>query len=49
VVFGASCDTEDEALADYEAVKDFYIQSGLIDTYDSRGAAAVVTRHTVRS
>jgi hypothetical protein len=41
VVFGASCDTEDEALADYEAVKDFYVQSGLIDTYD----AAVISRH----
>jgi len=39
VVFGASCDTEDEA--DYEAVKDFYVQSGLNDTYD----AAVISRH----
>lgn len=42
VVFGASYDTEDDAVADYEAVKDLYVQSGLIDTYD----AAVVTRHT---
>lgn len=42
VVFGARYDTEDDAVADYEAVKDFYEQSGLIDTYD----AAVISRHT---
>jgi uncharacterized membrane protein len=42
VVFGASYGSEDDAVADYEAVKDFYEQSGLIDTYD----AAVISRHT---
>ena len=40
-VFGASYGSEDDAVADYEAVKDFYEQSGLIDTYD----AAVISRH----
>ena len=42
VVFGARYDTEDDAVADYEAVKDFYVESDLIDTYD----AAVISRHT---
>ena len=42
VVFGASYGSQDDAVADYEAVKDFYEESGLIDTYD----AAVVSRHT---
>jgi len=41
VVFGASYSSEDDAVADYEAVKDFYQESGLIDTYD----AAVISRH----
>jgi uncharacterized membrane protein len=41
VVFGASYSTEADAVADYEAVKDFYEVSGLIDTYD----AAVISRH----
>ena len=41
VVFGASYSTEADAVADYEAVKDFYEVSGLIDTYD----AAVSSRH----
>ena len=41
LVFGAQYDTEDNAVADYEAVKDFYVQSGLIDTYD----AAVIAKH----
>jgi UDP-glucose 4-epimerase len=27
IVFGARYDTEDDAVADYEAVKDFYEQS----------------------
>ncbi len=42
VVFGASYSKEADAVADYEAVKDFYEVSGLIDTYD----AAVISRHT---
>jgi uncharacterized membrane protein len=42
VAFGASYGSEDDAVADYEAVKDFYEQGGLIDTYD----AAVISRHT---
>jgi uncharacterized membrane protein len=41
VVFGATDDTADDAVADYEAVKDFYVQNDLIDTYD----AAVISRH----
>lgn len=41
VVVGAAYDTEDAAIADYDAVHDFYVQSGIIDTYD----AAVITRH----
>ncbi len=40
VVLAASYDNEDAAIADYDAVKDFYNESGLIDTYD----AAVLTR-----
>jgi uncharacterized membrane protein len=42
MVFAAQYDTEDAAVADYEAVKDVYVQSDLIDTYD----AAVISRHT---
>ena len=42
VVFGAIYDTEDDAIADYEAVKDLYVENDLIDTYD----AAVISRHT---
>ena len=42
VVFGARYDSQDDAVADYEAVKDLYQEGGLIDTYD----AAVVSRHT---
>jgi uncharacterized membrane protein len=41
VVFGASYSNEKDAVFDYEAVKDFYQESGLIDTYD----AAVISRH----
>ncbi|HEU5267774.1 MAG TPA: DUF1269 domain-containing protein [Jatrophihabitans sp.] len=41
VVLAANYDSEDDAVADYEAVKDIYTESGLIDTYD----AAVVSRH----
>ncbi|KAA1422730.1 DUF1269 domain-containing protein [Mumia zhuanghuii] len=41
VVFAASYADEDDAIADYEAVKDFYQESGLIDTYD----AAVISKH----
>ena len=40
VVFAASYDNEDDAVADYEAVKDFYLENDLIDTYD----AAVISR-----
>jgi uncharacterized membrane protein len=42
MVFAAQYDTEDAAVADYEAVKDVYVQSDLIDTYD----AAVISRPT---
>lgn len=42
VVFGATYDTEDAAVADYEAVKDFYVQNDLIDPND----AAVISRHS---
>ena len=41
MVLGASYDTEDDAVADYEAVKEVYRESGLIDTYD----AAVISKH----
>jgi uncharacterized membrane protein len=41
VVLAASYDSEDAALADYDAVHDIYVESGLIDTYD----AAVISRH----
>jgi uncharacterized membrane protein len=41
MAFAASYGTEDDAIADYEAVKDFYQGSDLLDTYD----AAVVSRH----
>jgi uncharacterized membrane protein len=41
VAFAASYVSEDDAVADYEAVKDLYQSSGLIDTYD----AAVISRH----
>jgi uncharacterized membrane protein len=40
VVVAASYDTLGAAEADYEAVRDLYLESGLIDTYD----AAVITR-----
>src|SRR4029453_11129858 len=40
VVFGASYEKEEDAVADYDAVHDLYVKSGLIDTYD----AAVITR-----
>ena len=41
VVLAASYDSEDAAVADYDAVHDIYVESGLIDTYD----AAVISRH----
>ena len=40
VVFAASYDTLGAAEADYHAVREFYLTSGLLDTYD----AAVITR-----
>jgi hypothetical protein len=40
VVFAASYDTLDAAEADYHAVHEFYLRSGLPDTYD----AAVITK-----
>jgi uncharacterized membrane protein len=40
VVFAASYDTLGAAEADYHAVRELYLASGLIDTYD----AAVITR-----
>ena len=40
IVFAARYDTLGAAEADYTAVRDFYLESGLIDTYD----AAVLTR-----
>jgi uncharacterized membrane protein len=41
ILFAASYDSEDAAIADYDAVHDLYVDSGLIDTYD----AAVISRH----
>jgi uncharacterized membrane protein len=41
-LFAASYDSEDAAVADYEAVHQLYVESGIIDTYD----AAVISRHT---
>jgi len=41
IVLAASYDTESDAIADYDAVHDVYVDSGLIDTYD----AAVISRH----
>ncbi|MBW9206871.1 DUF1269 domain-containing protein [Mumia sp. zg.B53] len=41
MVLAASYDSEDDAVADYEAVKEVYRESGLIDTYD----AAVISKH----
>jgi uncharacterized membrane protein len=41
VLLAASYDSQDAALADYHAVHDLYVKSGLIDTYD----AAVISRH----
>jgi uncharacterized membrane protein len=41
VIFAASYESEDDAIADYDAVHDLYVKSGLIDTYD----AAVISRH----
>ena len=35
MVFAARYDNEDDAVADYEAVKDFYLENDLIDTYDA--------------
>ena len=40
ILFAASYDSEDAAVADYDAVHDLYVESGLIDTYD----AAVISR-----
>jgi anthranilate/para-aminobenzoate synthase component I/uncharacterized membrane protein len=40
VVFAASYENQDDAIADYEAVHEYYKSAGLIDTYD----AAVITR-----
>jgi uncharacterized membrane protein len=40
IVFAASYDTLGAAEADYHAVREFYLTSGLLDTYD----AAVITR-----
>ena len=40
IVFAASYDTLGAAEADYSAVRDLYLESGLIDTYD----AAVITK-----
>jgi len=40
IVFAASYDTLGAAEADYHSVRDFYLTSGLLDTYD----AAVITR-----
>ena len=40
IVLAASYDTLGAAEADYHAVRDFYLTSGLLDTYD----AAVITR-----
>jgi hypothetical protein len=40
IVLAASCDTLGAAEADYHAAHDFYLTSGLLDTYD----AAVITR-----
>jgi uncharacterized membrane protein len=40
VVFAASYDNEDDAVSDYDAVKDFYLENDLIDTYD----AAVISK-----
>ncbi len=40
IVFAASYDTLGAAEADYHAVRDFYLTSGLLDTYD----AAVIAR-----
>jgi uncharacterized membrane protein len=41
IVFGASYDNEDDAVADYESVKKLYKDTDLLDTYD----AAVVSKH----
>jgi hypothetical protein len=40
IVLAASYDTLGAAEADYHAMRDFYLTSGLLDTYD----AAVITR-----
>src|SRR5690242_6196149 len=40
IVLAASYDTLGAAEADYHAVRDFYLTSGLVDTYD----AAVITK-----
>ncbi|QMW67188.1 DUF1269 domain-containing protein [Mumia sp. ZJ1417] len=41
IVFGASYDNEDDAVADYDAVKALYKDADLLDTYD----AAVISKH----
>jgi uncharacterized membrane protein len=41
VVLAASYDSEDAAIADYDAVHDIYTDLGIIDTYD----AAVISKH----
>src|SRR4051812_30329679 len=42
VIFAARYDKEDDAVADYKEVEEFYRESGLLDTYD----AAVITRES---
>lgn len=41
LVFAASYDSQEDATTDYDAVHQFYVESGLVDTYD----AAVISRH----
>lgn len=43
-MFAASYDTLGAAEADYHAVREFYLTSGLLDTYD----AAVIKRDDAR-
>jgi hypothetical protein len=44
IVFAASYDTLGAVEADYPSVRDFYLTSGLVDTYD----AAAITRDDTR-
>jgi uncharacterized membrane protein len=44
IVLAASYDAREAAEADYQAVRDFYLTSGLLDTYD----AAVITKDEAR-